>query len=405
MRIGLGIHVSDPPRSGFTPYVYAPNVKLWLPPDTTDDVTLSSASVADGSAFGTGSWARTNIPTVNSNTITDPDGGSAADGLVESVDGANAEHYIGQTPTNIAARTATFAVSLKVGARQWVLVAANNGTAGVWFDLTNGVKGTEASATGTIASQGNGWYRCTITYTHSANSVRLYAATSNGTAVYTGNGSVAFYAYNAVVTQARVASEYDLAGQGSSAASQGTIGNQPLWVPSWFNGLGAALYDNADDVLAGTIAGVNANSDLTVLAVSQMSANDDQCLLELSGDTSPNNGFSVFSFGGQRIFRASSGGATSDVGYAFSALTPTITSALHTGASRRIFENGTLKATTTAARTTPALANYRVGLFFGGTVPMGGHIAPVLVINRLLTDDEHLQLVRYVGQRYGIATA
>jgi hypothetical protein len=213
----------------WTPLAFGAALQWWIHAREESNFTLSEASIADGAAFGTGSWTRTLLPTVNSDTIAAPDGTLTADGLVESVDGGNVEHHIGQSPTNIAAGAATFAVSLKAGARQWVLVAANNGTAGAWFDLTNGAKGTEASAVGSIVSQGNGWYRCTIAYTHAAGAVRVYAATSNGTAVYTGNGSTAFYAHNAVVAQSRVAAWLDLSGNGRHL-SQGTAANQPQLV-------------------------------------------------------------------------------------------------------------------------------------------------------------------------------
>jgi hypothetical protein len=80
-------------------------------------------------------------------------------------------HYVATTTvTSVVGQAYIFSVYAKAGERTFIQLivpslgpASGNLTAG--FDLTNGTAGTpSATATSTITSVGNGWYRCSIAY-------------------------------------------------------------------------------------------------------------------------------------------------------------------------------------------------------------------------------------------------
>jgi hypothetical protein len=72
----------------------------------------------------------------------------------------------------------TFSVYVKAGTLNWVML--NNGTNSVWYDLQNGVVGTNSAGGGSldasIESVGSGWYRVILVSSVSASLIRIYPA-------------------------------------------------------------------------------------------------------------------------------------------------------------------------------------------------------------------------------------
>lgn len=82
----------------------------------------------------------------------------------------------------------------KAGTRNWVWIRGGGGT-NVWYDLTNGVVGTQSGGSvGAIESWGNGWYRC-LWYNASGNASNIVFGLANADNVssYTGDGSYAYF--------------------------------------------------------------------------------------------------------------------------------------------------------------------------------------------------------------------
>jgi len=110
--------------------------------------------------------------------------------LKKNTDGAR---YIQQS-LSLSSAQYSYSVYLKSESTNWAFIWAYDGAASVnaYFDLENGVVGqTGGSALdGTnIESVGNGWYRCTLIYTHAPDLIRIYPANSNGnTSTGTDNG-------------------------------------------------------------------------------------------------------------------------------------------------------------------------------------------------------------------------
>jgi len=118
-----------------------------------------------------------------------PDGGTATR-LTE--DTANNVHLIAeQASTSIVGLTYTFSVYAKADANggDYVLVAANNGSIAAGFNLATGKRYMTSGlvlAT-SITHVGNGWYRCSVTYVHTASgSARIYIDNGTGAALYVG---------------------------------------------------------------------------------------------------------------------------------------------------------------------------------------------------------------------------
>ena len=92
--------------------------------------------------------------------------------------------YIQQS-VSLSSAQYSFSVYLKAESTEWVWLLSSNGSSEVtsYFDLQNGVVGTTAGSnldSTNIESVGNGWYRCTLTYTQATSFVRIYPADSNG---------------------------------------------------------------------------------------------------------------------------------------------------------------------------------------------------------------------------------
>jgi hypothetical protein len=154
--------------------------------------------VLQSEAFDNASWAKTDT-SVTANTATSPDGTTNADSLIENT--ATALHQISQG-TSAAGGVYTATIYAKPNGRNWVFIGiAAAANYGAWFDVQNGTVGTIQSniTSATITSVGNGWYRCSLTgNTIALNpSISLTMATSNGSLVYTGNGTSGVFLYGA----------------------------------------------------------------------------------------------------------------------------------------------------------------------------------------------------------------
>jgi hypothetical protein len=75
----------------------------------------------------------------------------------------------------------TFSAYAKAGTKNWIFLrvdGTSNRTA--YFNLQDGTLGTTIGCTSSISSVGGGWYRCSITFTDSVSTVRIFVADANG---------------------------------------------------------------------------------------------------------------------------------------------------------------------------------------------------------------------------------
>lgn len=146
--------------------------------------------------FDNAVWAKSNLTIVADSAIA-PDGTNTADSLVENT--VNAAHFVTNPSVVKESTIHTVSAFFKKSSRNWAKIAVrdkNGVIRRVWFDLENGVLGTqELGATGTIISLSDDWFRCT----HTANTgmgtaykVDMHITEGNNVNAYLGNGSSIF---------------------------------------------------------------------------------------------------------------------------------------------------------------------------------------------------------------------
>ena len=114
------------------------------------------------------SWNNVGI-TVTDNSTTAPDGNTTAD----TIAGTSGVSYRANNVSITTGLAYTFSIYAKANATNFLQIVGGSsgfdGTTWANFDLSSGVVGSKgASATSTITSVGNGWYRCTMTATSTA---------------------------------------------------------------------------------------------------------------------------------------------------------------------------------------------------------------------------------------------
>lgn len=128
--------------------------------------------------FDNAAWTNTTLVTANSTVA--PDGTTTADTLTSN----GTLNYLPRSITSVSEARHTLSISLKYTNNQWVVLQLSDSgathRARVWFDIKNGVKGT-SQTTGSgvvvgysIESQGNGWYRCSLTATNPITTLYSY---------------------------------------------------------------------------------------------------------------------------------------------------------------------------------------------------------------------------------------
>ena len=166
--------------------------------------------------FGDAYWTKF-ATTVSINTSSSPTGSATADSIVESA--TTAQHGLQAVSafTPITTTAYTGSVYAKASERTLINVYWSNGfnglEIGAYFNLSSGLAySASAGVTASIASSGNGWYRCSISAVSGASpgltnfGVRLV---SSGTALsYTGDGTSGIFLWGAQLEQSATVGEY-----------------------------------------------------------------------------------------------------------------------------------------------------------------------------------------------------
>ena len=193
-----------------------------------DGVTTAKAEenlLVQSQTLNNSSWSVT-YSSLTANTTTAPDGTSTADTLTEDTT-ANIFHQIYQNSSTLPAGNYTFSIYAKANTRTFVCVNiapdSSSRRYAVIADLSTGAittTATDNSPTGTansITSVGNGWYRVSVSVTHTSGYIGATAALSDsGTPTfsayalpfYTGNGTSSIYLWGAQLEQRSSATAY-----------------------------------------------------------------------------------------------------------------------------------------------------------------------------------------------------
>jgi len=172
--------------------------------DSTGKITYAPANLLlQSQTFDNASWNKVRT-TITANSTVAPDDTSTADKLVEDTT-ASSTHFTSQSANYTAGTTYTLSVSVKAAERSWFdiqLPAALMGTIrNAFFDVSNGTVGTVTSGvTAAIVSTGNGWYRCSVTFTPTASvgtSFAFLLANADNSISYTGDGTSGIFIWGA----------------------------------------------------------------------------------------------------------------------------------------------------------------------------------------------------------------
>jgi|GEM_PF-737171 len=146
-------------------------------------------------------WHSSSNVTITANAETSPQGISNASTVVNTTTNAYVRNLF-----NFSSSAATLDVTtsffIKYTNNQWVYLRPNFFTGGsnsrTWFDIQNGVLGTNDNISSSIKDFGNGWYRCSVTHqiapaTDTTGYVHIYACDNdNSTTQVIGQGFAAF---------------------------------------------------------------------------------------------------------------------------------------------------------------------------------------------------------------------
>lgn len=168
-------------------------------------------------------WVKSNV-TVLPNVILAPDGTKSADLVYPASSGGNRQ--ISQSFSGAATQPYTASFYVKSAGWRWFryldpCIATN----GVWFDVINGVVGTQlGTSTGKIKNVGNGWYRCEVTGVTSTSTAYNFIIFADGDNSFTAtaNGTSGLYLWGGALEQSLFATSYIRTE--SSTASRATEG-------------------------------------------------------------------------------------------------------------------------------------------------------------------------------------
>jgi hypothetical protein len=155
-------------------------------------------------AFGSGSVA-------NSTGTTDPFGGTNSDYIQEN--SASGTHIALQINAgSVSGTNLTLSVFAKSAERTQINFLNNAGGGGnATFNLSAGTATLGAGVSASIQNYGNGWYRCSLTYTPSTTgnfNVQIRLADASGNTSYTGTGTSGLYVFGAQLEVGSVATSY-----------------------------------------------------------------------------------------------------------------------------------------------------------------------------------------------------
>jgi hypothetical protein len=167
-----------------------------------------------------------------------PDGETSAVTFVDSGEGGDAaEVFLFKTISVSTSTTYTFSVFAKADQLSWLQLALNGFTtpannSGGFFDLANGSLGNSTGDTldRSITDYGNGWYRCSITFTtdvaDTAGQVRIYVGESNGDRTVDLDGTSSILIYGAQVEAGSFPTSY-IPTAGAAASRSADVASIP----------------------------------------------------------------------------------------------------------------------------------------------------------------------------------
>ncbi len=206
---------------------------------------LTKSSEFDASSAWHAFWI-----SVTPDTLIAPDGTSTADLVIENT--TNNEHYVENYASTTSNGTYTATIYVKAyNTGSFVMTVIHVGLAPTTSDASFTIAGgliSPNTRSGIVTSSsaihvGNGWYRCSATYTLSgtvtSHRFRIYTKSHS---VYTGDGTSGIYMWGAQVEQGSFPTSYIPT---TTATVTRAAENLVLPVGSWFNNSSGTLFGEA----------------------------------------------------------------------------------------------------------------------------------------------------------------
>ncbi len=165
-------------------------------------------------AFDDVDWIKSRI-TVSANNIISPDGTLNADKIIETTD--TGLHAISVNTIVTSGVSHTFSVFIKKGSSNFIqfLFGTNNVTGNPYvnFDVNQGICQNNGVTSANIENYGNGWYRCSATFTTSTTSFTnfispIQSISDSRASSFTGNVNNNFYIYGAMLEEGSFPTSY-----------------------------------------------------------------------------------------------------------------------------------------------------------------------------------------------------
>jgi hypothetical protein len=249
------------------------------------------------SDYTNAAWTKTAC-TITATADISPDGTQNASLMVLGT--TSVARYFYQSTTFTAAAY-TVSVYLKYYGQRFVqIISQANGTVLCNFDLIDGTAGTPSgsgSPTASIQNAGNGWYRCSITYTATAVSANnLISASNSLTATanpaFAGNGFNGYLIWGAQVEAAPSATSYIATVASAQTRTVDSASMTGTNFTSWYNYSGGTVYVEASTGYLNSggnpVAAINdnsSNSSATNYIYSALATSGVEYRLRLNGTT------------------------------------------------------------------------------------------------------------------------
>lgn len=211
--------------------------------------------------------------TIQNSTVTatadiSPDGTQNAQMLVEGTSASVPyRFYLAFTYT---ATSYTQSIYAKANGRNYIVLWNSSGAsvAQCTFDLSAGTVVTPSNCTAAISSVGNGWYRCSITFTALAGAANtMFQVQNNSTngynSYYTGNGYSGIYVWGAQLEALAFPTSYipTVASQVTRSADSASMTGTNF--SSWYNNAEGTIYEEINPLALATASGVTINDNTT----------------------------------------------------------------------------------------------------------------------------------------------
>ncbi len=236
------------PRFDYDPATLAP--KGLLIEEARTNLLLRSEE------FDSASWIKIRT-TVTANATTSPDGTADAEKLVEDTT-ASDTHFVLQTTTVPSSTTYTYSAFLKAAERTRASLQDGGGSNAIgYFDLSNGTVISSSGATATITNFGNGWYRCTITFTTGVAQIvancRVFLVNTGTNTSYTGNGTSGIFLWGAQLEAGAFATSYIPTTTLAVLRNGDSVSMTGANFSSWYNGTAGTFGIEADSTTVASV--------------------------------------------------------------------------------------------------------------------------------------------------------